>query len=205
MSLFFTLCYAWDPGGVKRISWPNDLVSHLIGDWGLAIPEAWPMAHIQSIIGWIQPWPVWLQSLWMNKWVNKKMQVRKFGPETENKSHGTSPTFSWLLQWNIYLRAFISLRFQCLYSVPQKSSIDVSRTSVWITMKLPSNMHPWVTNKWWHLVSSIQFSTYIFSADCTRHVGNLESQGEIMMGPVFSELKLHDGIFNTVQMKNSVD
>lgn len=58
-----------------------------------------------------------------------------------------------------------------------------------------------------NLASSIHFNIYFLfvNTDCTGHVGSLESQGEIVMGPVFAELKLLGGILHLVQIRKPID
>lgn len=60
--------------------------------------------------------------------MNEQIEVRILGPETENKSHDTFPQ-----------RAFVFLHSQSSYLAPQKSYMDVSKTSMGIIVRLRSS------------------------------------------------------------------
>lgn len=65
---------------------------------------------------------------------DEQIEVRKLGPGTENKTRDASPR-----------TACVFLHPQSSRLVPQKSCVDISRTSMGITVRLPSNMCPWMT------------------------------------------------------------
>ena len=55
----------------------------------------------------------------------------------------------------------------------------------------------------------IHFNSFFFSfsfldTDCTGHAGNLESHKEIVMAPIFAELKVQSGILHLVQIRNLI-
>lgn len=88
--------------GPTDISCPNELVSQLIGEGDLAIPEPCQTACLKCLRGWL----VCLWKLRMNKWMNKWMEVRKLGPETENGSYDTSPSLLLIIKMKDFCQGF---------------------------------------------------------------------------------------------------
>lgn len=48
------------------------------------------------------------------------------------------------------------------------------------------------------------FFFFFFDTDDTGHAGNLESHKEIVMAPVFAELKVQSGILHLVQIRTLI-